>query len=279
MQNAESVRSAFRQLHQSGCFVIPNPWDIGSAKYLRHLGFKALATTSAGFAFSRGLPDSSQAVGIDAMLQHIAEIVSATALPVNADFGSAFADEPEGVARNVKRCVQTGVAGLSVEDATGRDKDPLYEFQLAIDRVRAARAAINETQTGVLLTARAECYLTGHPKPFEEAMHRLQAFSDAGADVLYAPGVTEPEEIKELISAVAPKPVNVLMGSDTGLRLSDLAALGARRISVGSSLARTAWAGFIKAAKQIADQGSFEGFRDLVPFNELNTFFQGGSQK
>ena len=274
MQNASAVHSAFRQLHASGCFVIPNPWDIGSAKYLHHLKFKALATSSAGYAFSRGLPDSNQALPLEEMLRHIAEIVSATGLPVNADFGSAFADAPEQVAENVKRCVATGVAGLSVEDATGRDADPLYDYSLAIERVRAAREAIDTTKADVLLTARAECYLTGHPEPFKEAMRRLKAFSEADADVLYAPGVVKPEEIQAIVSSLAPKPVNVLMGSNTGLRVSDLAAMGVRRISVGSSLARTAWAGFIHAAKKIADEGSFEGFQNLTPFKELNDLFQ-----
>ena len=264
-------REAFHELHASGCFVIPNPWDVGTARYLQHLGFPALATTSAGFAFARGVPDG--AIGVDEMLAHIGEMVAATKLPVNADFGSAFADEPEGVASNVKACLATGVAGLSVEDATG-DCKPLYEFELAVERVRAAKKAIEDSGTGVLLTARAECYLVHHPEPFAESLRRLQAYAEAGADVLYAPGITKREEIRALVSAAAPKPVNILMSSDIGLRVSDLAEMGVRRVSVGSSLARTAWTGFIQAAREIAVQGSFGGFANAIPFAELNGFFQ-----
>ena len=273
MQNATVRRSTFREIHASECFVIPNPWDAGTAKYLAHLGFKALATTSAGFAFSRGLPDSSRAVNCDEMLRHIAEIAAATDLPVNADFGSGYNDSSEGVGRNVKRCIETGVAGLSVEDATGRDKDPLYEFSLAVERVAAACEAVKESGTGVLLTARAECYLTGHPNAFDEALRRLEAYAKAGADVLYAPGVADRDGIGAVVSAVAPKPVNVLMSSDNRLRVSDLAELGVRRISVGSSLARAAWTGFIEAAEKIAEYGSFKGFQNIVLYKTLNDFF------
>lgn len=265
-------RAAFRNLHAGGCFVIPNPWDIGSAKYLKHLGFRALATTSAGFAFARGLPDG--AVSRSEMLAHIAEIVSATDLPVNADFGSGFADEPEQVAQNVTPCLATGVAGLSIEDATGDQSRPLYEFSLAVDRIKAARAAIDESGTGVLLTARAECYLVHYPEPLRESLRRLEAYRDAGADVLYAPGVTQREEMQAIVSAAAPKPVNILISSDIGLRVSDLADMGVRRISVGSSLARTAWSGFIRAAREIAEQGSFQAFKGLTPFAELDGFFK-----
>lgn len=265
----------FRDLHASGCFVIPNPWNAGTAKYLRHLGFQALATTSAGFAFARGLPDG--AVSRDEMLAHVSEIVGATELPVNADFGSGFADDPAQVARNVKVCVATGVAGLSIEDATGEQSNPLYEFSLAVDRIRAARAAIDESETGVLLTARAECYLVDHPQAFAESIRRLQAYAAAGADVLYAPGVTKREEMQAIVSAVAPKPVNILISSDLGVRVSDLAKMGVRRISVGSSLARSAWSGFICAAREIAGQGSFGGFAGLTPFGELNDFFKADS--
>jgi 2-methylisocitrate lyase-like PEP mutase family enzyme len=272
MSNPGARRALFRHLHVSGCFVIPNPWDVGSARYLRHLGFKALATTSAGFAFARGVPDG--AVGRDEMLAHISEIVTATDLPVNADFAQAFADEPEQVAQNVRACVDTGVAGLSVEDATGEDLNPLYELSSAIDRIRAARSAIDESASGVLLTARCECYLVNHPEPFVESLRRLEAYAEAGADVLYAPGVTKREEMQAIVSAVAPKPVNILMSSDLGLRVSDLADMGVRRISVGSSLARSAWTGFLRAAKEIAESGTFEGFRGLTPFNELNDFFK-----
>lgn len=265
----------FRTLHADGCFVIPNPWDIGSARYLRHLGFRALATSSAGYAFAQGLPDG--AVSKAEMLRHIAGIVTATDLPVNADFGPGFADAPEQVAKNVKECIDTGVAGLSIEDATGRESEPLYDLALAVERIKAARAAVDESNSGVLFTARAECYLTGHPKPFEESLRRLRAYAAAGADVLYAPGVAKREEMQAIVSAVAPKPVNILMGSNVGLQVSDLAAMGVRRISVGSSLARSAWTGFIRAAAAIAEKGSFEGFNGLTPFAELNAIFQGES--
>ena len=272
--NFERRRAAFRKLHESGCFVIPNPWDIGSARYLRHLGFPALATTSAGFAFSRGLPDSDWAVSRDAALGYIAEIVAAADLPVNADFESGFAHAPEGVAHNVRLCVNTGVAGLSIEDATGDPRNPLYDLPLAVERIRAARSAIDASAPGVLLTARAECYLVDHPEPLSEAIRRLQAYSDARADVLYAPGPRSREDIRTIVAALSPKPVNVLMSSNTGLRLSELAEMGARRVSIGSALARAAWTGFIRAAKTIAEEGSFAGFDGLMPFAELNGFFR-----
>jgi 2-methylisocitrate lyase-like PEP mutase family enzyme len=266
-------RAAFRKLHERGCFVIPNPWDVGTARYLRMLGFEALATTSSGFAFSRGLPDSSVAVPRDLVLGHLAEIVAATPLPVNADFQAGYADGPEGVGESVALCVGTGVAGLSIEDSTGDETRPLYELSVALERVRAARAAIDASGQDVLLTARAECHLVGHPDPLKESIRRLQAYAEAGADVLYAPGPRKPEEIRAIVSAVAPKPVNVLMGAHTGLRVHDLAELGVRRISVGSGLSRAAWTGFIRAAKAMAEQGSFEGLDGLVPFAELNGFF------
>lgn len=269
--------AAFRELHASGCFVIPNPWDIGSAKYLRHLGFQALATTSAGFAFARGLPDG--AVSLQDMLAHISEIVSATDLPVNADFAQGFADQPEQLVRNVKACLKTGVAGLSIEDATGDNSRPLYEFSFAVDRVAATRAAIDESGSEALLTARAECYLTGHPEPFAESIRRLQAYAEAGADVLYSPGVTKREEMQAIVSAVAPKPVNMLVSSNLGLRVQDLTEIGVRRISVGSGLARTAWSGFIRAAREIAQQGTFGGFAGLTPFAELEEFFSAELRK
>lgn len=278
MGDQKALRAAFRELHKSGCFVIPNPWDIGTARYLRHLGFRALATTSAGVAFSRGLPDAAWAVDRDDMLAHIATLTAAADLPVNADFESGYAHEPEGVGQNVRLCVETGVAGLSIEDATGREQEPLYELALAVDRIRAARNAIDQTNTGVLLTARAECYLVGHADPFREAMRRLEAYVEAGADVVYAPGLSAPQEIKALIAAVHPKPVNILMGSNIGLRVADLAAWGVRRISVGSSLARAAWTGFIHAAKEIAENGSFAGFDGAIPYGDLNTFFQEDSK-
>jgi 2-methylisocitrate lyase-like PEP mutase family enzyme len=265
-------RAAFRKLHESGCFVIPNPWDVGTARYLRHLGFQTLATTRAGLAFSRGLPDADWAVPRDAVLSHIAEIVASVDLPVNADFESGYAHDPEGVAASVRLCVETGVAGLSIEDSTGDRSKPLFDLPDAVERMKAARAAIG--QSGVLLVGRAECFLVGHADPLKESIRRLQAYAEAGADVLYAPGVRTRADIQAIVSAVSPKPVNVLVSANTGLKVSDLAEMGVRRVSVGSSMARAAWGGFIRAAKEIAEQGSFTAFDDCAPFPELNGFFR-----
>jgi 2-methylisocitrate lyase-like PEP mutase family enzyme len=267
-------RAAFRKLHESGCFVIPNPWDVGSARYLRHLGFPALATTSSGFAFSQGLTDDGIAVPRDLMLRHIAEIVAAVDLPVNADFRDGYAREPEPLAQNVRLCVDTGIAGLSIEDSTGDPAAPLYEFDLAVDRIRAARAAIDSTGADVLLIARAECYLTGHPDPLREAIRRVQAFSAAGADVLYAPGPSSRDDIRTIVEAVAPKPVNLLATAKIGMNLAEIAALGVRRISVGSALARAAWTGFLHSARSIASDGVFTTFHGLTTGVELNDFFR-----
>jgi 2-methylisocitrate lyase-like PEP mutase family enzyme len=267
-------RAAFHKLHESGCFLIPNPWDIGTARYLRHLGFKALATTSSGFAFSRGLPDTG-GVTRDMMLGHIVEIVAAADLPINADFQAGYSRSPEGVAANVRLCVETGVAGLSIEDATGDENIPLYELSLAVERIQAARAAIDASGTGVFLTGRAECYLVGQPDPLRESIRRLQAYAEAGADVLFAPGPREPDAIRAIVRAVAPKPVNVLISSNTGMRVSELAELGVRRISVGSALARAAWTGFSRAARAMAEGGSFAGFEGAFPYDELESFFRG----
>jgi 2-methylisocitrate lyase-like PEP mutase family enzyme len=267
-------RAAFAKLHESGCFIIPNPWDVGTARYLRHLGFQALATTSSGFAFSQGLPDTDWAVPRDMALLHIAAIVAAADLPVNADFESGYAHDPEGVAENVRLCIETGAAGLSIEDATGDKRAPLYDLTLAVERIKAARMAIDESGTGVLLTGRAECYLVGRPEPLRESIRRLQAYAEAGADVLYAPGPREPEEIRAIVTALSPKPVNILMSSNTGLRVADLAEMGVRRVSVGSALARAAWTGFMRAAKAIAEEGSFTGFDGSVSFSDLNIFFR-----
>jgi 2-methylisocitrate lyase-like PEP mutase family enzyme len=274
MTDHANRRIAFRRMHESGCFVIPNPWDVGTARYLRHLGFKALATTSSGFAFSRGLPDTDWAVPRDAMLAHIKEIVEASDLPVNADFESAYAHDPEGVAANVRLCVQTGVSGLSVEDSTGDRAKPLYDLPLAVERIKAARAAIDATGTGVLLTARAECYLVGHPDPLHESLRRLEAYAAAGADVLYAPGPRSRDDIRIIVEAVAPKPVNVLMSSPSDLSVANLEDLGVRRISVGSALARAAWGGFMRAAETLARDGSFSGFAENRPFDDINGFFR-----
>jgi len=274
MDSVGSYRSSFASLHASGCFVIPNPWDVGTTKYLRFLGFKAVATTSAGFAFSRGLPDGVNGVSRDQMLAHIAEITQAAELPVNADFQSGYADDPDEVGESVKLCFQTGVSGLSIEDATGNPAMPLYELTEAVHRIRAARRALDETGSGVLLTARAECYLVNHPDAFNDSLRRLAAYAEAGADVLYAPGVSDRKEIQEMVTAVAPTPLNVLVSSNTGLRVADLADMGVRRVSVGSSLARSAWTGFMKAAKEIREQGTFGGFEGAVPFNDLNSLFE-----
>jgi 2-methylisocitrate lyase-like PEP mutase family enzyme len=274
MLKVDERRAAFRKLHESGCFVIPNPWDVGTARYLRHLGFKALATTSSGFSFTKALPDTDWAVPVEMALAHIAEMVEATELPVNADFESGYAHEPEGVAANVRACVATGIAGLSIEDSTGDKDKPLYDLDLAIERMRAARAAIDESGADVLLTGRAECFLVGHPDPLNESIRRLQAYAEAGADVLYAPGPRKRDDIGAIVEAVRPKPVNILMSSNVGLGVGDLAEIGVRRISVGSSLARAAWSGFIRAAKLIAEEGSFAGFDGSVSFAELNGFFR-----
>ncbi|MCX6622472.1 MAG: isocitrate lyase/phosphoenolpyruvate mutase family protein [Acidobacteria bacterium] len=267
-------RAAFRKLHQGGCFVIPNPWDSGTARYLCHLGFRALATTSAGFAFSLGLPDGAGAVPRDAVLGHLAELAAAVDVPVNADFEAGYAHEPEALAENVRLAAGMGIAGLSIEDATGDRSHPLYDLPLAVERIRAARAVIDGTETDVLLTARAECFLVGHPEPLKESLRRLEAYSLAGADVLYAPGPRTLDEIRAIVAAVSPKPVNVLMGAHTGLRVQDLAEAGVRRVSVGSALARTAWTGFIRAARALAGEGSFVGFEGAIPFAELNGFFR-----
>jgi 2-methylisocitrate lyase-like PEP mutase family enzyme len=271
-------RHAFRALHARGCFVIPNPWDVGSARYLQHLGFPALATTSAGFAFSQGLPDSGDDVVLsrDRNLAYIAAITAAVDLPVSADFMSGYGMTPEDVAESVTRCVATGVAGLSIEDATGNASSPLYDLPIAVERVRAARQAIDQsgpTGKDVLLTARAECYHVGHPDPFRESVRRLQAYAAAGADVLFAPGPQNPAEIKALVQAVAPKPLNLLVVRDIGLSVGEIAALGVRRISVGGALALAAWTGFMRAAQILRSEGSFAGLAGLVPYPEINGLF------
>lgn len=268
-------RKAFRALHEGGCFVIPNPWDVGSARYLQHLGFPALATTSAGFAFSQGLPDSSDdlVVSRERSLGHISAITTAVDLPVSADFMSGYGRAPEDVADSVGRCIATGVAGLSIEDSTGDSHSPLYDLPIAIERVRAARRAIDKSGHDVLLTARAECYHVGHADPLHESVRRLQAYAAEGADVLFAPGAQSVEEIKTLVEAVAPKPLNLLVFRDIGLDVEEIAALGVRRISVGGALALAAWTGFIRAATTLRSDGSFAGLADLVPFADINKVF------
>ncbi len=266
-------RNAFRALHERGCFIMPNPWDPGSARYLQQLGFPALATTSAGFAFSQGLPDSDVAVSRDRVLANIAEIAAAVDLPVNADFSSGYGATSSEVAESVTRCVATGVAGLSVEDATGERSAPLYELSFAVERVRAAREAIDRAGRDVVLTARAECYHVGHPDAFRESIRRLQAYAEAGADVVFAPGVHKPEEIRELVDAVRPRPFNLLVVRDIGLDIGDIAALGVRRISVGGALALAGWAGFMNAARALQTSAPFSAFTGIAPYAEVNGFF------
>lgn len=264
----------FHALHEKGCFVIPNPWDIGSAKILEHLGFKALATTSAGFAFSQGLPDTIDALDMEMVLAHTREIVSATRLPVNADFQNGYADSPDKVAENVKLCVKTGVAGISIEDATGEESNPLYERELAIEKIKAARKAIDDGESKPVLTARCEAYLVGAPDAFKITLDRLVAYADAGADCLFAPMVSDPKEIEAIVKSVVPKPVNVIISnSTTGLNVKQLADLGVRRISVGSALARTAYGAFINSAKTILDTGTFDSFSSAASFAEMNGIF------
>src|SRR5437868_7043204 len=264
MSSRQQSSATFRAMHESGCFVLPNPWDIGTAIYLEHLGFEALATTSAGFAFSRGKRDGG--VPRDEMLAHIREIVEATSLPVNADFLAGYADEPEGVAMNARLCVDTGVAGLSIEDNTGRTDAPLYEKELAIDRIRAARSAIDSSKTGVVLTGRCEAWLVAHGDPLRTALDRLVAYAEAGADCLYAPAVTKPNEIAQILKTVAPKAVNVLVsGFNCQLTVSELANLRVRRISVGSGLALAAWGAFVRAAREIKTNSTFDLLANNAP--------------
>lgn len=268
-------RKSFRAMHERGCFVIPNPWDAGSARYLQHLGFPALATTSAGFAFSQGLPDSGDEAVLsrDRCLAYIASIVAAVDVPVSADFMSGYGRAPEDVGDSVARCVATGVAGLSIEDSTGDSSSPLYDLPLAVERLRAAREAIDRSGEDVLLTARAECYHVPHHEPFRDSIRRLQAYAAAGADVLFAPGVQDPAEIKALAEAVAPKPLNLLVVSDIGLNVEEIAALGVRRISVGGALALAAWTGFVRAARNLRSEGSFAGLGGSVSYAEINGLF------
>jgi 2-methylisocitrate lyase-like PEP mutase family enzyme len=266
-------RRTFHQLHASGCFVIPNPWDQGSARYLQGLGFKALATTSSGFAWSRARADNH--VTRDMVLAHLGEIVDATDLPINADFESGFARDAAGVAESVQLAVETGVAGLSIEDSTGHEAAPLYPIDVAVERIRAARRAIDAAGGDTLLVGRAEVFLVGRPD-LAETLARLRAYANAGADCLYAPGIRTEDQIRAVVDAVAPKPVNLLIGWASDMSVDDAAALGVRRISVGGALARSAWGGFMRAAKTIAEHGRFAGFADAASGVELNTLFGDG---
>ena len=264
-------RAAFRALHASGCFVLPNPWDVGSTRYLASLGFQAVATTSSGFAWSNGRPDNH--VSRDAVLAHLRTIVEATDLPVNADFENGFGANPGEVAESVELAVATGVAGLSIEDSTGNAGVPLFPIEVAQARLEAARRAIDESGGDTLLIGRAENFVVGMPD-LDDALARLKAYAAAGADCLYAPGIRTAEEIRAVVQAVAPKPVNVLIGANSDFTRDDLAALGVRRVSVGGALARAAWGGFMRAAQSLA-QGRFDGFGDAASGAELNGLFAG----
>jgi 2-methylisocitrate lyase-like PEP mutase family enzyme len=263
-------RAAFRALHQHGCFVLPNPWDPGSARLLEGLGFKALATTSSGHAWSLGRPDG--AIARAQTIDHLRTMVEATALPLNADFESGFADDPDGVAESVRMAVATGVAGLSIEDSTGDAEHPLRDLDAAVARLRAARAAIDETGGDTLLVGRAENFFVGRPD-LDDTLRRLKAYADAGADCLYAPGIRSREQIAAVVAAVAPKPVNLLIGSASEFSVADVAALGVRRISVGGALARAAWGGFLRAARAIAEDGRFDALADGPTGAHLNATF------
>ncbi|HEX5387703.1 MAG TPA: isocitrate lyase/phosphoenolpyruvate mutase family protein [Gemmatimonadales bacterium] len=269
MTSATDRRAEFRRLHESGCFVIPNPWDLGSARLLAEMGFKALATTSSGFAWSLGRPDNG--ITLDQALAHLRSMASAVALPLNADFEHGFADTPEQVGANVLRAVETGIAGLSIEDSTGDAAHPLFDFDLAVERIRAARAAIDRSGTGVLLVGRSEGFIVGRPD-LAETIRRLTRYAEAGAECLYAPGLRSRADISAVVAAVAPKPVNVLVGSDF-TTVAELAALGVRRISVGGALARAAWGGFLEAAREIAERGTFTSLNRAVPFPEIDGSF------
>ncbi len=269
MTETRERRRRFRELHQSGCFVIPNPWDLGSARLLSHLGFPALATTSSGFAWSQGRADNQ--VPLELALAHFQSIAAGVDVPVNADFEGGFATEPDAVGRNVSAATRTEIAGLSIEDSTSIEASPLFDFSLSVERVRAARHAIDETETGILLTARSEGFIVGRPD-LAETIRRLTAYTEAGADCLYAPGLRARADIQAVVEAVAPKPVNVLVGSDF-TTVAELAELGVRRISVGGALARAAWTGFLQAAREIAQSGTFTRLSAIVPFAEINQAF------
>ena len=272
MDNAIAARRrAFRKLHESGCFVIPNPWDVGSARWLEGMGFKALATTSSGNAWSRGRFDGG--LSRDEVLAHLRELVHATNLPVNADFENGYGARPEDVAQSVRMAVDAGVAGLSIEDSTGNAAQPLFDIAEGVARMRAARKAIDESGADVMLVGRSEGFWVGKPD-LNDTIARLKAYSEAGADCLYAPAVKTRPDIEAIVKAVAPKPVNLLIGGTSEFSMKDVEAMGVRRVSVGGALARAAWGGFMRAARGILDDGRFDGFKDAAPGAELNGFFQ-----
>jgi methylisocitrate lyase len=265
-------RLEFRKLHDAGCFLLPNAWDAGSARLLQSLGFKAVGSTSAGYAWSVGRPD----YGLERndVLQHLTALSAASDLPVNADFENGFADRPEDVAANVTTCVATGIAGLSIENRTSDPKNPLYDDALAVDRIRASRRAIDASGTNVLLVARCEGFLVGQPD-LAATIKRLQAFAEAGADCLYAPGLSTREQVGAVVKAVAPKPVNILIGGKTDLTVPVMAELGVRRVSLGGALARAAWGGFMRAAIEIRDKGTFNELGNGHPGGQLQKIFAG----
>jgi len=265
-------RRAFHRLHESGCFIIPNPWDVGSARFLQSQGFKALATTSSGFAWSHGHRDG--AMSRDRVLDHLTEMVEATDLPINADFESGFAPDAAGVGESVRLAALTGVAGLSIEDSTGNAAHPLYDLETAVERIRAARKAIDKAGGDTLLVGRSEGFLVGHPN-LEHTIARLNAYANAGADCLYAPGIRTSDQIRAVVAGVAPKPVNLLMGWPGNLTLQQIGELGVRRVSVGGALARAAWGGFMRATKLLVDEGRFDGFADAASGVDLDEVFRG----
>lgn len=265
-------RAAFRQLHHTGCFVMPNPWDVGSARALAAMGFKALATTSAGHAWSSGQADGR--LERREVLAHMRTMVEAVDLPVNADFESGFAATATELEESVLLAIETGVAGFSLEDSTGDPQSPLMAPDDAAARISVARAAIDRTGSGTLLVGRAENFFVGVPD-LDDTLARLKAYSDAGADCLYAPGIKTPEQIKAVVAAVVPKPVNVLIGWDSDLTVKELAGLGVRRISVGGALARSAWGGFLQAAKSIQETGGFSCFSGMPAAADINDLFRG----
>ncbi len=264
MSTLQDRVTAFHRLHASGCFVMPNPWDAGSARALEQMGFSALATTSAGFAWTLGRTDNGAT--LDEVLEHLRTVASSVSVPVNADFEGGYAVEPERVADSVTLAAATGIAGLSIEDSTGDEHDPLFPFELAVERIRAARRAIDESGTGIVLTGRSEGFVAGRPD-IDETIRRLEAYAEAGADCLYAPRIGR-EHVAAVVAAVSPKPVNLLINAPF-ITVAEAAALGVRRISVGGTLARTAWAGFLTAAREIADEGTFSGFVQLPNVDAL----------
>lgn len=271
MTDIAEKRARFARLHEAGCFIIPNPWDVGSAVWLERMGFQALATTSSGMAWAQGRTDGG--LGLEKVLEHLADLAAAVDIPVNADFMAGFAPDADGVGRNVARAVETGVAGLSIEDSTGDPDQPLFDFDAAVDRIRAARAAIDAAGPGVVLTGRSEGFLVGRPD-LKETIRRLVAYAEAGADCLYAPGVGGVAEVGEIVKAVAPRPVNVLVGS-IGISAKDMAWAGARRLSVGGALARVAYGAMDRAAREMLEHGSFDGLLGGASFSSMEAVFRG----